>query len=429
VRRNAARAISIGPTDPTLSGLGGLVSFNTFVQREKLGDALRAHFGHLKQGSRVVYPMATQIHLLLDASIAGASRVFDIEWLAADPLFTHLAGGAVPSVDTLYRDLQRFGPEDLEEMESLVVEQGLKPVRAARWKQLTVDIDTTVAPVFGEQDGANPGPNPRYRGRPSYHPLLIRVAETNTLIGARLRPGDTGFGRDDVQDIEQSLDRLRAACGPSTLVTVRIDAAGDCVDVLKAIDGKGCCFVVKAKQGAKMLGAVWAASNWETVDVDADLRPTRQVAEIDFQRPDWPPGRFRVFAVRSTERIKGRQVCLWGDMDWSVQVYITNDRGRDLDELAYLYDDRAGIEPLIAELKNGFGIGKVSNWSFDANDAAFLIKALAYNLMRLWVGTVHTAASQWRSAWIRRACVCVPARLLRSGGRWVLRLASRPMLN
>jgi hypothetical protein len=43
-----------------------------------------------------------------------------------------------------------------------------------------------------------------------------------------------------------------------------------------------------------------------------------------------------------------------------VQVYVTNDWDRDLDELARLDDDRAGIEPLIGERKNAFGIGKVS---------------------------------------------------------------------
>lgn len=45
-----------------------------------------------------IYPMHTQMQLLVDAEVAGAKRVFDVEWLAGDPLFTHLADGAVPSV-------------------------------------------------------------------------------------------------------------------------------------------------------------------------------------------------------------------------------------------------------------------------------------------------------------------------------------------
>jgi hypothetical protein len=57
-----------------------------------------------------------------------------------------------------------------------------------------------------------------------------------------------------------------------------------------------------------------------------------------------------------------------------MQFYVTNDVDRDIDDLARVYDDHAGIEPLIAELKNGFGIGKVSTSSFGANEAAFLFK-------------------------------------------------------
>ena len=35
--------------------------------------------------------MGAQIQLLLDAWVAGAQRVLDVEMLAADPLFVHLA--------------------------------------------------------------------------------------------------------------------------------------------------------------------------------------------------------------------------------------------------------------------------------------------------------------------------------------------------
>lgn len=429
VRRACARALCRGKPDKTLSGVGGLVAFNDFVQAEGLGRRLRAEFGHLKEGRQVVYPMHTQMQLLIDACVAGARRVFDLEWLAGDPVFAHLAGGAVPSIDVLYDDLRRFGPDELEALEAIVAEQGLEPVRQKEWRELTVDIDTTVATLFGGQEGAVPGVNPRYPGRPSYHPILARIAETNTVLGARLRPGDTTLGAADVEDITQWIGRLHDAA-PNAIVTVRIDSGGDAAPILKAIDESKAYFLVKAKLTSNLVSAVlWGGTSWRTVDRDAFGRPTRQVAEIAFEREDWPPGRYRVFAVRTNERDTGKQVQLWTDLDYSVHVYITNDRERELDELARLYDDRAGIEPLIAELKNAFGIGKVSTSDFDANEAAFLIKLLAYNLLRRWVLAKITPAARWRASWIRRACVCVPARLLRSGGRWELRLAPRPMLN
>jgi hypothetical protein len=164
------------------------------------------------------------------------------------------------------------------------------------------------------------------------------------------------------------------------------------------------------------------------VDRDAFGEPTRQVAEIAFERADWPPGKWRVFAVRTNVRHSGNQSCLWDDLDFSVHVFATNDRAHDADTLARRYDDRAGIETIIGELKGGFGIGKVSTQCFDANEAAFLMKVFAFNLLRRWVQTQHRALASWRTPWIRRVCVHVPGRLLRAGGRWELRLAPRPML-
>lgn len=430
VSRASVTRMRVGAPDPTLSSVGGLVSFNAFVQAEGLGRRLRRDFGHLKRGRGVVYPMHAQMQLLIDASVVGARRIFDFESLAADPLFVHLAGGAMPSIDVLYDDLRRFSPAALEKLEAHVAEQGLKAVQTAHFSTLTVDIDTTVMPLFGEQEGALPGPNPRYHGRPSYHPILARIAETDTVLGARLRPGDTGLGERDVEDIEQWLARLHAV-SPRSTVTVRIDAGGDCGALFSAVERSGAYFVVKAKQTANLISAVWATTRWRTVDRDAFGKPTRQVAVIDFERGDWPKGKYRVIAVRTTERESGKQVCLWDGIDHSVSIYVTNDWHRDIDDLARLYDDRAAIEPLIAELKNGFGIGKISSADFNANEAAFLIKILAYNLMRRWALQLAkgTIVSRWRAAWIRRACVLVPARLLRSGGRWELRLAPRPLLN
>lgn len=436
IRRPDVQRIQVGKVDPKVSGVAGLVAFNGFTQSIGLGRELGERFGHLKRRQRVVYPMSAQMQLFLDAVIAGESRVFGLETLAADPVFQHLAGGAVPSIDTVYTDLARFGAEELEVLEEMVGAQAM-PIAQSQgllgMQEEFIDIDTTVTVVFGEKEHAAPGPNPRYRGRKSFHPILARVAKTDALIGARLRPGDTGLGQDDVEDVTQWIERSRAALGAKTILTVRIDAGGDCAAVLNAIDAQAALFVVKAKKNSALVGAITSEqTEWITIDTDALDQPTRQVAEIPFRREGWPDEderRFRVIAVRTNERLSGEQVCLWPDLDLSVSVYITNDRFRDADTIARLYDDRAGIETVISDLKANFGIGKHSSTIFDANEAAFLLKLLAYNLMRRYTCLRHPKVASWRMAWLRRALITVPGRLLRAQGRWQLRLAPRPLLN
>jgi hypothetical protein len=375
--------------------------------------------------------MPTQIEMLIDATIAGARRVFDFERLALDPLFTQLGGGAVCSLDTMYRDLQRFDDDALEELESLVSEHGTAMLPAMNLDEAILDIDSTVTPLFGEQECAYPGPNPRYHGRPSHHPLLAFCANTRTVVGARLRPGNTSFGEGDVVDIEVWLRRMRAAIGACARLLVRIDAAGDCASVLATIAAEGALFLVKLKQDFGLLCAVSRETKWKVVERDAFDRPTREVAKIHFARRDWPTDKpYRVFAVRTNERVSGRQTCLWEGNDASVSLYVTNDHTRDADTLGRLYDQRASCESIIGDLKTAFGFGKAPSHDFAANEAAMLIKLLAHNLLRRWVVSCLPAELHlWRTPWIRSAAICIPGRLLRSQGRWELRLQPRPMLN
>jgi Transposase DDE domain group 1 len=227
IRRPDPRNIRIGVPDAGLTAYGGLAGFGAFLRDLGVDESLRYRFGRLKPGFMVVYPMQTQMRLLMDAAAVGEPRIFGVEALSADPLFVHLAGGVVPSLDTVYRDLRRFDDEAIADLEQMMADHGLAPVRAKRRPLVHLDVDTTVEPVFGTHEGALPGPNPRYHGRPSYHPILARCAETDTVVGAMLRPGDTGFGEADAPTIAAWIDRLREATGPDTVIRTRIDAAGD----------------------------------------------------------------------------------------------------------------------------------------------------------------------------------------------------------
>jgi len=420
VRRPDPGTIRVDPTDTSLTNSAGLVEFGAWARAAGVDRELRSTFGRLKPlTDRVVYPMGSQLRLLVDMFVAGEGRVFGIESLASDALFLLLCGGSVPSTDVLYDDLNRFDKKAISDAEAMMASHGLARAKAATLSTVHLDVDTTVEVLFGSQEGALPGPNPRYHGRPSYHPLLMRVGEVDAIVGAQLRPGDTAFGDADVPKLVGWIRRTRAALGDACVLRMRIDAAGDCAELIEAVDREGAVLLTKAKITPDMIGALAATKTWRTVDVDAFGKPTRQVATIDFKRDVWTKRKLpvRVVAVRSRDRDNGKQVCLWTDQDWSVQVYLTTDWLGEEDDLAHEYNARAGIEPLIAELKGPWTIGRVPTGSFDANHASFLLKLLAFNLFRRFIDERFPSVAQWRTHWARRAVISRAGRLVRGAGR------------
>jgi Transposase DDE domain group 1 len=430
IRRADPRKIARGKADPSLTAVAGLVAFGIFLRKLGVDRQLRDLFWNLKSSPSVIYGMPEQMRLLIDAFVTGEQRVFGLEALAADPLYVLLAGGVVPSIDTVYRDLARFDEPHLLVLDTFMAAQTIAEAKRRRMKEAHLDIDTTVEPLFGNHEGGVPGYNPRYHGRPSYHPIVARLAELDMLLGAKLRPGDTTFGADDVAYVVELVRRARRAVGPACLLYTRIDAAGDCTEVMKAIAAEGAYFLTKARVTPDLAGAVHVHAKWTTVDRDAFGKPTRQVAEIDFARGEWKKAglKVRVIAIRSNERDNGKQLYLWDGLDYTVQVFLANEPHSDAEDLAKRYDKRAGIEPVIAEMKNGFGVDKVPSANFNANHAALLLKALAYNLLRRYVRAAAPPLTTWRAAWIRRAIIVVPGRIVRSGRRRTLRPAPRPML-
>jgi hypothetical protein len=359
--------------------------------------------------------MGAQMRLLMDAVAVGEPRVFGVEALASDPLFTRLAGGVVSSIDTLYDDLARYDERALSDLEGMVAEHGLVRVPQLRGTFVHLDVDTSVLPVFGELEGALPGPNPRYHGRPSYHPMLARIAETDTIVGAQLRPGNTGFGEDDTAMLTRWVKRAQGKLRRGSSLCVRIDSAGDCAEVLHALHEAQAFYVIKGRVTADLYNAILAVKGWETVDVDAEKEPIRQIAEVDFARGSWRERglKVRVIVVRSLER-QGRQLPLLDGHDWTVQVFLTN-RTDDANDIAWDYDQRAGIEPLIAEFKGAWGIAHGSTYGFAANHAMFLLKMLTHNLLDRYTTEQFPHLARWRTPWRRRVLLRIPGRLSRSG--------------
>src|SRR5258706_1818697 len=106
--------------------------------------------------------------------IAGIQRVNKTEILQYNGLFLSLVGlQRFPDQTALRRFLRRLPPPAIRELVRLHDRLRRELFACPRPRtQLEFHLDSVVLTLYGKQQGARKGYNPRKKGRPSYHPIL-----------------------------------------------------------------------------------------------------------------------------------------------------------------------------------------------------------------------------------------------------------------
>jgi hypothetical protein len=75
---------------------------------------------------------------------------------------------------------------------------------------VTIDTDTTVHTLYGQQMGGRKSYNPKNKGKKSYQPMLTFITETREYVWGELRNGDRPSGK----QIGDHLRNVHAALPP-----------------------------------------------------------------------------------------------------------------------------------------------------------------------------------------------------------------------
>jgi len=273
--------------------------------------------------------------------------------------------------------------------------------------RLIFDIDSTVLVVYGHQEQARIGYNPIKRGRPSYHPLLCFEGQTKDFWHGELRPGDA-------HTASGTLDLL-AACFAKNLAGVRVrivraDKGFFDHKLIEWLEGRRARFVIVARLTPPIKRKL------------AHLRyvspsPGVEVAEFRYQPTRWPrPYRFVVIRRPQPEEPTS-QLTLFKIGRYHYQVLVTNLPLRPLN-LWRFYNDRAGVELLIKQLKGDYALGSIPTRYFFANETYFHLLLLAYNLVN-WFKRL-CLPPEFQNATlqtVRQRILLMPAQLRRTDNR------------
>src|SRR5713226_7439943 len=415
--RRSPRNVEIAFSHGGLTHYGGILFFNEFTRVLQFRRFLSRHLLYPRRNQR--YTLSQMIMALVYPVILGLDRLETASFLRSNGTFQYLTGlQSYPDSQSLRRFLLQAAPEFREQLHRLndhLLQQFIHwPDHRSR---LILDVDGTVVTVFGRQEGAAVGYNPRYRGKRSYDPLLCVEANSSFLWDAELRRGDAGTWAGSVE--------LLASCFlsiPSGIreVRVRADAGFGYHPVLEMLEARPAQYAVVARMTAPLKRAL-GGLRYER------LNPRWEIAECEHRTSEQAPARRCVVARRPIEEADAEPT-LFTLARYLYRAWITN---LDLTPAGvwHFYDGRAGMEPRIRELREDFALRKIPTRAFAANALYLEIVRLAYNLVTAFQRTC--LPEEWQNLTLtnlRHKLFWLPGELTRPQNRPVLRLRPSPMI-
>ena len=362
---------------------------------------------------------------VIGSMLAGGDSIDDTDLLRAGALGELFDGTRAPStIGTWLRDFRWHNVRQLDavsrELLKRLWDAGAGPVDLGA--PLTLDLDSTIVPVFGRgKQGAAFG----YTKVRGYHPQLATCAQTGQVVFSRLRGGAAGAARGAQSFLTETISRVRAA-GATGQLTVRADSAFYSKAVLCTAAKFDVRFSVTVRQNKSIRAAIEAIDESAWVPIPYWLS-TPEVSGADVAETDYTcfAGTRQAMTIRLVVRrvrpTPGSQLALF--TTWDYHAFVTDQPGEML-ELEVDHRRHAVVEQSIAELKSA-GLAHLPSSRFTANAAWLALTVMGHNLGRavgILAGHDLTRAT---AATLRRALFTVPGRLVHSARRRHLRLPQR----
>lgn len=394
-------------TEKNLTGNAGLMPIGKFIEKLGLVETLDKEL-HDSRDDNITHPLSSAILMVIIGAIAGCKHFTQLAILKNDQIIRKLFQWVkFPSLATFGRIFRLFSFKNCVALSNVE-----KTLRQKVWdkkyiKEIILDLDSTVRGVFGKQEGAAKGFNPKKKGQRSFHPLLCFIAETKECLHNWFRTGSAYTSNGCVEFLKECFERI-----PSQVekIFVRADSGFFVGALLDLLELKGCTYLIKVK--LKNLVSLLASQEWEL------YRPGCWVAEFEYKCSGWIKARtFKAVRILVDVDNSG----LFPIYNYEYFCYVTN-REESPYECHKLYGERATSENWIEWCKNHMACGSFLTQDFWASAALFQVCIMAYNLL-IWM-TWLTSDSAFREEpnTFRRWFIQAPARLIKKSRQYFISL-------
>lgn len=407
--RIGAKNVKVAFTAGQLTHFGGVYLLHRFLQQLQFRTFL-SHRLRLNERNNY-FTITERLLALIYPMILGLNSIELTVLLGTNGVFQYLTGlPRVPRPNTLRRFLVAKADillPRLQTTHNLLRSHFLKS-HSSYW----LDFDSTVKTLYGHQEGAVKGYNPKHKGKKSYHPLICSEAHFQDCLGGELRYGNAHTAAGVMTMLDSVLSII-----PKTArdIRIRADAGFYDGDFVAKLSQNNCDFAIVAKMTKPLQHKVPSRRYTE-------VSKLQSTAEFSYQPQGWKkPYRFVIFREKLTEKRK-EQLQLFTLDKYSYRILVTNLSLTPVGVFNF-YDGRAGLERVIRTLKEDYPFAKAPTNNFLANALYTELSLLAYNII-IWFKRLCLPDS-WHSytvGTLRHRLLLIPGVFTRSRNRPMLKL-------
>jgi len=322
--------------------------------------------------------------------LSGHNRYNHMNALRGDAVNTQLLGmSKIVSDSSAIRALQRMDEDEALEWTQHHLLSCCSPLLASPW---ILDVDVTIKPLYGHQEGAVLGYNPKKPGRPSHSFHTYMMANTRLILSVNVQPGNETHSSASMPGLMELLTQLAPDQQPAFI-------RGDCDwgndPIMSELENEGQSYLFKlrrSKRVQELISKVHNQAQWKR------CRPDWEARESTLQLHGWKQPR-RVIVLRrrlkkepelAIEHRSGEQLelaFLEGPEDMRLYEYavlVTNLKDEPI-TLVQHYRERADCENNFDEIKNQWGWGGFVTRQIQTSRIMAGMIALIYNWWNLFV--------------------------------------------
>ncbi len=431
--------------DARVTSVAGLAHFGAFLANVGLFDRM-AEDAPFDYRSNNACSKRDILGTAVLAILLGKTRYVHVNELRHDEAARQLlALGEIVSEDTVRR---AFRNADEGRLDAWLSKHEREVFEALVSHRYVIDVDSTVKPVYGHQEGAELGYNPAKPGRPSHNYHSYFIGRARIALGVDVRPGKQHSGGCGMPRLWALVDSLPERLRPAL---VRGDVGYGSDATMREAEKRGIPYLFKVRRSRvirSLFGTLaddprWkgCGSGWEAFEMRVRLdawererrvlfvrRPAERKVEAVAEKPRKAKAPKRSKALVPTVPAAPRQaefdfVKDLKGREWDYCALVTNDEAHDATALSQLYRDRGDCENNFDELKNQWGwAGFTTKRIKPCRAMARLIAVVAnwWNVFcRMADPTAHREAVTSRPAFLH-----VMGRIVESGRRRTIHLTS-----